>query len=331
MWWLVLVYLAVTALVIVCAVSLSSILDQLDKRTKISSVFLGGFILAVVTSLPDLFTAISSVIFIKEPALAFGGILGGNIINMAILSFFIALNINYFMESYVSKKFFVTTIVNLIVCVLLLINAFIPSSLLIKGINLNGLSIIIVAIYTLMLCINKGEEKTLTVETFVVSKYSIKTLVWLFVLSAVSLILCSIGLSFITNVLADYYMIEKSLAGALFLGLATTLPEIITTIFFIKKKNFNLAVGSIIGSVAFNWIILVFVDILYVEGTIFLKGLSAQFLTGFLTSAILLTSIILLLKCYFNKNNFVKWLTIISSFIIIIITLTYIITAFYLI
>ncbi len=329
MWWLIIVYLVVTALVIFCAVSLSSILDQLDKRTKISSVFLGGLVLAVVTSLPDLFTAISSAIFIKQPSLAFGGILGGNIINLAILAFFIAMSTKLFLESNVSKKFFITTIASLIISVLLLINAFIPTSFVIPGINVNSISIIIVAIYTVMLLLNRGEEKAHTVDTLVVSKYSVKTLVLFFVLCAIALILCSTGLSFITNVLSDYYMIDKSLSGALFLGLATALPEIVTTIVFIKKKNFNLAVGSIVGSVAFNWMILVIVDILFIDGTIFMKDLSAQVLTGFLTAAIVLISITLSLKCFAKKQESLRWLYFSLGVAIVSLTLAYLVTAFY--
>ena len=329
MWWLVLIYIAVTALVIFCAVSLSSILDQLDKRTKISSVFLGGLVLAVVTSLPDLFTAIASVCFIKQPSLAFGGILGSNIINLAILSFFVVLSTKQFVQGDVSKKFFNTTIASLVVAILLLINAFVPTAFVIPAINLNAISLIIVAIYTVMLLLNRGDEKTHTVDTLTVSKFSIKQLTWFFILCSIALILCSIALSFITNVLSDYYMIDKNLAGALFLGLSTSLPEIVTSAVFIKKKNFNLAVGSIVGSVAFNWIILVLADILYIDGTIYMKDLSAQVLTGFLAGALLIMSITLSIKCFAKKQEKLRWLYFLFGVITIAITLAYLITSFY--
>ncbi len=329
MWWLIIIYIVVTALVIFCAVALSSILDQLDKRTRISSVFLGGLVLAVVTSLPDLFTALSSACFIKEPELAFGGILGGDIINLAILAFFIAACTKTFSESTINKRFLITTIVSLIISIVLLLNAFLPDSFMIPGINVNAISLVIVVLYTVMLFLNKGDHKENTVDTLVVSKYSVKQLVWFFVLCAIALIICAVGLTYITNVLADYYMIDKNLAGALFLGLSTALPEIVTTIVFIKKKNFNLAVGSIVGSVAFNWLILVLSDIFYFEGTIFMKDQSAQILTGFLTCALALTAIVIAFNCFLKKKNAWRWLYFSLAVAIVAVTLAYLVTAFY--
>ena len=329
MWWLVLIYIIVTALVIFCAVALSSILDQLDKRTRISSVFLGGLVLAIVTSLPDLFTALSSVCFIKEPELAFGGILGGNIINLAILAFFIAVSTKTFSETTINKRFIITTVISLIISIILLLNAFLPDSFMIPGINVNAISICIVALYTIMLVLNKGDHKTNAVDTLVVSKYSVKKLVLFFVLCAIALILCAVALSYITNILSDYYSIDKNLAGALFLGLSTALPEIVTTTVFIKKKNFNLAVGSIVGSVAFNWLILVLSDIFYFDGTIFMKDANAQMLTGFLTGALALMTAILLLNAFLKKKNAWRWLYFCLSIAVVALTVAYLVTAFY--
>lgn len=328
MWWLILIYLAVTGLVVLCAVSISSILDQLDKRTKISSVFLGGLVLAIVTSLPDLFTAISSVCFIKEPNLAYGGILGGNIVNLAILGCFMAICFKLYSQTQINKRFLITTISSLIIAVMLFAYSYISQSFVIPAINVNALSIIIVAVYALMLYLNRGDIKQSTAETISTYRYSIKQLVLFFVLSAISLIALAIGLSYITNVLADFYMIDKNLAGALFLGLSTALPEIVTTIVFIRKKNFNLAVSSIVGSVAFNWLILVVSDIFFFGGSIFMKGTSAQLLTGFLTISLALTSISIFANSFAKDRSKWRWLYCSIGVLIVLLTITYLVLSF---
>ena len=41
---------------------LGQYIDLLDKKTKVSGAFLGGVLLAAVTSLPELFTSFSSII-----------------------------------------------------------------------------------------------------------------------------------------------------------------------------------------------------------------------------------------------------------------------------
>ena len=56
-------YIVLAVLVIGLSMRLSSYVDMLDKQTNLSGAFLGGVMLAAVTSLPELFTSISGVVF----------------------------------------------------------------------------------------------------------------------------------------------------------------------------------------------------------------------------------------------------------------------------
>lgn len=330
MWWLILIYIVVVALVILCSVSISSLLDQLDKRTRISSVFLGGVVLAIITSLPDLFTALSSICFVQNPELAFGGVLGGNFVNIAILGMAMCICTRLYSQTQINKRFLIATIVSLIISIMLLIYAVSSTSLVIPAINVNGLSLIIIALYTFMLFLNRGEKKEITATAIPVSKYSVKQLMLFFAISAIALIALSIGLSYISNVLADYYMIDSTLAGALFIGLATTLPEIVTTIVFIRKKNFNLIVSSITGTVAFNWVILVLCDIFYFNGTVYLQNESAQVLLSFLTVMLSVLAISLATKC-FRKKDDLRWLYFCFGVSLVALALAYLVIAFFIV
>ena len=64
---LILAYALSALLVILLSLKLSNYVDLLDKQTNLSGAFLGGVLLAAVTSLPELFTSISSVVFLDEP------------------------------------------------------------------------------------------------------------------------------------------------------------------------------------------------------------------------------------------------------------------------
>ena len=79
-------YIVLAVLVIGLSMRLSSYVDMLDKQTNLSGAFLGGVMLAAVTSLPELFTSISGVVFLNEPELVVGNILGSNLFNVAALS-----------------------------------------------------------------------------------------------------------------------------------------------------------------------------------------------------------------------------------------------------
>ena len=82
-------YLVVAALVTFMSIKASEYVDMLDKTTSLSGAFLGGILLSAVTSLPELFTSISSTLMLDQPGLCIGNILGSNIFNYAMLSFFI--------------------------------------------------------------------------------------------------------------------------------------------------------------------------------------------------------------------------------------------------
>ena len=81
-----LAYLIVAAGVVWFSVKASDYVDLLDKKTNLSGAFIGGILLSAVTSLPELFTSISSTVFLDAPSLCIGNILGSDLFNVAALS-----------------------------------------------------------------------------------------------------------------------------------------------------------------------------------------------------------------------------------------------------
>ena len=58
---------AVTVIVVVLlSFKLGKYVDIIDAKSKISGAFIGGVMLAAVTSLPELFTSLSSVWIVRE-------------------------------------------------------------------------------------------------------------------------------------------------------------------------------------------------------------------------------------------------------------------------
>lgn len=329
MWYLIPIYIVALACILFLSVALASILNQLDRRTKISSVFLGGVVLAGVTSLPELFTTISSACLLSEPSLAFGGILGSNIMNIFIFAIFIIVAGKLFVESEINKRNLTTTICCLVVSIIVLIYSYLSVSFVIPTINVNGISFAIIIIYALMLYFNRGDKKeSFENDKSIAYRFSPATLGWLFALCAVLLIAFSIGLTYLTNVIADVYTINKNLAGALFIAIATALPEVVTTAMFIKMKNFNLATSSIMGGVAFNWLILAIADIFYFHGSVFMQGESAQLLAIFSVISVALLTAMLALRIFLKNQNKVKWAYYTISSLLCALTLTYLVLAF---
>ncbi len=90
-----------------------------------------------------------------------------------------------------------------------------------------------------------------------------------FTLLSIGLIVFSIGITIVTDMIAKELNLGVTLAGALFLGVATSLPELTSSISLAKKGNFNAMIGNIVGSNLFNFCILFLADILYIKGSIY--------------------------------------------------------------
>lgn len=86
--------------------------------------------------------------------------------------------------------------------------------------------------------------------------------------------------------------ISETVVGALFTAVATSLPELVTSISAVRQGALTLAVGSIIGGNCFDVLFISFADIAYREGSIYHAISNRQIFIIALT--ILLTGILLL-------------------------------------
>ncbi|MCJ7604455.1 MAG: hypothetical protein MUO19_00265, partial [Dehalococcoidales bacterium] len=56
--------------------------DIIAEKTGVGRVWMGVIAIALITSLPELFTGISAVTFIKAPDLTVGNLIGANAFNL---------------------------------------------------------------------------------------------------------------------------------------------------------------------------------------------------------------------------------------------------------
>ena len=104
-----------------------------------------------------------------------------------------------------------------------------------------------------------GDEVTLTKKQIIVR----------FSIVSVGIVVFSILLTYITDELSVRLNLGKTVAGAIFLGVATSLPETASTWNLFKIKNYDIAVGNIVGSCLFNFTILSVADFFYSGGGIY--------------------------------------------------------------
>lgn len=99
-------------------------------------------------------------------------------------------------------------------------------------------------------------------------------------------------LSQIAVVLAERTVLAEVAIGGLFTAIATSLPELVTSIAAVRRGALTLAVGGVLGGNAFDTLFLAFSDIAYREGSLY-HAMPAD--TVFAVSmSVLMTSVLLL-------------------------------------
>ena len=261
-------YLVVAALVTFMSIKASEYVDMLDKTTSLSGAFLGGILLSAVTSLPELFTSISSTLMLDQPGLCIGNILGSNIFNYAMLSFFILTAVAKFAKCSLSKIHFVVAVSVVFMGGLILCNKYGFLAFDIGNVSITSVLIILLYVLTVWIMYKMGgtSETEDDGEPVTLSRKQILTR---FTVVSVGIVVFSVILTYITDELSVRLNLGKTVAGALFLGVATSLPETASTFTLFKIKNYDIAVGNIVGSCLFNFTILSVADFFYRGGGIY--------------------------------------------------------------
>lgn len=309
-------YLLLAFVVIFATSRLSYFIDELDKKTHISGALIGGVLLATVTSMPEFITSITSTITLNQPGLAFGNVFGSNIFNIVILAIadLIFMKHMFFNKVKTQRKTNAFVILMYIIFMIPMIlsqftkvdyDTFSVAMVL----SFNVISLIIVVIYFLSI---KAMNEDETEQSEEVSKLSYKYIAGMFVLWALVVIGASYFVTIVVNNLRLDMNLDASFAGAIFLGVATSLPELTAVITLTKLKNYEAALGNIVGSNIFNMTILSVVDLINVKEDIFMtlvndadlrKNISLLLILGLINSIILMLA--LLRKKTHNKLEYI--------------------------
>ncbi len=261
MWWIYPVYLLDLVAMVFLSMMLGNLVDMLDKKTKISGAFIGGVLLAAVTSLPELFTAFSSIFLVYNASFVVGDILGSIIFDLVVLAIETFIWVKHFHEA----KFQRWHVFNGIFCLAMYGCAayafFAPTSWQLMLGDINVVSIVIFLLYIVTLLIQPKTSEEEDQDESEVPQWSLTKIWVLFGVSSLLLIGTSIGLTYLTAAIQkEIPALSGSVAGALLLGIGTSIPEIISTAQLFRKKNYDAGFGNMIGSCTFDFAILAVAD-----------------------------------------------------------------------
>ncbi|MEF9968427.1 MAG: sodium:calcium antiporter [Longicatena sp.] len=291
-------YIALAILVVFLSVRLSYYVDCLDKKTNLSGAFIGGVMLAAVTSLPELFTSLTAVLALDQPGLVQGNVLGSNIFNLCVIGGLMLFTSKRYQKAPLAKSHTTTIIYGIVMYALVLVAILCPNAIGFGVVKVNVISILILVVYAINVKF-MGNDVSGDSDEEVYIALSVKQIAIRFIAYSIGLVVVSVLLTQVTDQIAKELQLGATVAGAIFLGVATSLPELSASVNLVRMGNFNASFGNIVGSNLFNFIILSFADVLYTKGGIYAYEPQVMNLLGFGIFSMLCT----LGLIYFKKHR----------------------------
>ena len=215
-------------------------------RAKLSPLIIGLTIVAFGTSLPELIINIFSCAR-GSSGLAIGNIVGSNIMNILLIlgvaSIIYPIDVSRIsIRRDIPVGFLATTAL------------FIFANFTGKGLTVSwieGLVLLVLAGGYLALTMKKNESPSTEVESIQIPMPWGKTILFL-VLGIIGLYLGGELVSRNAQTIAKAWGMSESMIGLTVVAMATSLPELITSIVAASKKNAGIAIGNVLGSNILN-------------------------------------------------------------------------------
>lgn len=289
-----------TLAIIFAGSRLARLADELADRTGMGEAVVGVLLLAGVTSLPD-FAATLSAAIDARPDLAMSNVMGSMAVNLAFLGiadiFYRKANLEHAAASPVNLMLAGLLIVLLTLPLLAIAT---PS---ISQWSVHPITPVIVVAYLfgLRLVLHTQERpmwfprrtrQTVSDEPEQQHKGSLAATWFGFI--ALAIVTCIAGwvLMEAAKGIADQTELSDTQVGGLFTALATSSPELVTTVAAIRYGALTLAVSNIFGTNCFNMLVVAAADVGYLQNSIYHDVAPVQMTWGLVS--ILMTAILLL-------------------------------------
>jgi cation:H+ antiporter len=278
--------------------------DTISERTGIGQVWMGVIAIALITSLPELFTGISAVTLVDAPDLTVGNLIGANAFNLFNLALLDIFHRNGSIMSVASQSHRLTGWFSLVLMALVAVFIFVSarfSTMSLGWIGWYTPVIIIFYLFSVRQVFYYEKKHPATKEpSHHPVEMSLKRVYVYFGISAVFIIGAGIWLATIGDEIAQVTGWGQSFVGSLFLAFTTTLPEMTVSFTAMRIGAVDMAVANLIGSNLFNLTIIPVIDLIYGKGPVLAQVSESHVFTAV---AVILMSIIFLAGLRFRTGR----------------------------
>lgn len=254
--------------------------DAVKEKTKASSAFIGAMI-GIAISLPELTSSVTAII-IDNPDIAVGNLVGSNLFNIMGLAIFDIVYRRYQIFTYatVESKLYGWLVILMTLIVITGLSFSLPAHIF----HISYTSIAIVVVYFLgSKWINERTEyqgRKVKRENKKYEEYSYKQVLSRFIGYAIAIMIIGSVMTVTADRISTITGIGASFIGSFLVAISTSLPDAVSVGTALKLRNFNLGISSLLGSNAFNLMILALTDLIYFRGNLLENASPANLVTG---------------------------------------------------
>ena len=256
--------------------------DAIAAHTGLGRVFVGSFLLAATTSLPEVATEAAAA-SLGLADIALGDLFGSNIFNMTIIALAGLVWGRGSLLAAASKAHIVTGAFGMLLSTIAAMAVLLRPNVGVLGIGVDVW--LIVAVYVTGIRLLKShavEESADPAGTAAQPSVPLNiAAAWARYLAAGALVIgAAILLAKAAETIAEATGLGQTFVGSTMVAFTTSAPEIVTTIAAVRLGAVDLAVGNVLGSNIFNMTILLVSDIFYRGGYILSAGSQTHALTA---------------------------------------------------
>lgn len=240
--------------------------DIIAEKTRLGRLWVGVLILAMVTSMPELVTSVSSVAVVHDPNLSLSTLIGTSIFNLCILAVLDIVHRGKPVLSIASRRHFRALLAGILLAIVIGTGILFDNQLSNLNFKYVGLpSILVLFIYLVMLW-RLVKERRETPPDASLLKYDRTSgrHVWLkFVISSLAIIGSGIWLSIVGEEIIEVTGWGASFVGSLLMAITTSLPELTVVFASVRLGAIDLAVGDVLGANMLDLTYLFVIDLTY--------------------------------------------------------------------
>lgn len=264
--------------------------DIIAHKTGLGGMWIGVVLLALVTSLPELFAGISAITLVKPPApdLTIGDLFGANAFNLLNLAMLDIAYHNGVLLRVASPSHRLTGWFSLVLVLVAAVSIFIssPSSTMAIGRSWIGwytpLIILLYLVFMRVLFRSEQRQPSPQAAEPVYRETSLSKTYLYFAIAAAFIIGAGIWLALIGEEIVGATGLGESFVGSIFLAFTTSLPEITVSFAAMRIGAVDMAVANMIGSNLFNMTIIPIDDLFYTQGPVLASVSESHLITAFM-------------------------------------------------